>query len=221
MDDKKLVSQLLNGNAIAFEDLFNRYSKKLYYFAYGYLKSKSDSEEVVQDIFLKIWHNRENLDPEQSFNGYLFKIAYRQIAEKFRKVILEKKYIHDIAGESIDFTDELNERTNYQSLLELVEKQIDILPARQKEVLLMRKFQGYQVAEIAEKQSISVKTVEHHITEALKTIRNKLGKENIGGILFFILFVKSSVSPPRHSLCSRHFPFSTGQALLEGGEISC
>lgn len=190
-DDKKSVSQLLKGNAFAFENLFNQYAKKLYFFAFGYLKSKPEAEEVVQEVFLKIWQNRTSLNPELSFNAYLFKIAYHQITEKFRKVSLEQKYLHDITKEAILFNDDLNERTNYQSLLELVEKRIDKLPFRQKEVLLLRKMDGLSIREISEKLEIAPKTIEHHLTEAIKNIRSGLDKESTAGLLFFILFLKN------------------------------
>lgn len=190
-DDKKLVFQLLKGNAFAFENLFNQYAKKLYFFAFGYLKSKPEAEEVVQEVFLKIWQNRTSLNPELSFNAYLFKIAYHQISEKFRKVSLEQKYLHDITKEAILFNDDLNERTNYQSLLELVEKRIDKLPFRQKEVLLLRKMDGLSIREISEKLEIAPKTIEHHLTEAIKNIRSGLDKESTAGLLFFILFLKN------------------------------
>lgn len=98
------VSSLKKGDATAFDELFRLYGKRLYHFSLGYLKSKTDAEEVVQDVFLKIWHNRASLEPDLSFNAYLFKIAYRQIAERFRKNFQEKKYLHDIASETLDFT---------------------------------------------------------------------------------------------------------------------
>jgi RNA polymerase sigma-70 factor, ECF subfamily len=191
LDDKNSVSLLVKGNSPAFENLFNRYAKRLYFFAFGYLKSKSDAEEVVQEVFLKIWQNRTTLNPELSFNAYLFKIAYHLITEKFRKISLEQKYLRDITQEAIPINDELNERSNYQSLLELVEKFIDKLPGRQKEVLLLRRMNGLSVREISEKLEISPKTVEHHLTEALKSIRLCLDKDSTAVLLFFILFVRN------------------------------
>jgi RNA polymerase sigma-70 factor (ECF subfamily) len=188
--EPRLVAALKRGDALAYDELFRQYGKKLYHFSLGYLKSKSDAEEVVQEVFMKIWYNRASLNPELSFNAYLFKIAYRQIAERFRKISQEKKYLHDIASEATVFTEEMDERTNYQSLLELVEKLIQKLPERQKEVIVLRRIEGLSVADIAARLDISPKTVEHHITEALKNIKAGLDKDSIAGLLFFMLFVK-------------------------------
>jgi RNA polymerase sigma-70 factor (family 1) len=188
--ESRWVAALKNGNALAFDELFRIYGKRLYHFSLGYLKSKTDAEEVVQEVFMKIWHNRSSLDPELSFNAYLFKIAYRHIAERFRKITQEKKYLHDIASETLVFTADMDERTNYQSLLELVERLIQKLPERQKEVIILRRIEGLSVADIAARLDISPKTVEHHITEALKNIKAGLDPESIAGLLFFVLFVK-------------------------------
>lgn len=184
------VKNLKRGDALAFEELFHIYGKRLYHFSLGYLKSKPDAEEIVQEVFLKIWHLRASLDPDLSFNAYLFKIAYRQIMERFRKTSLERRYLADISTEVVTFTDEMNERADYHSLLELVRKSIDRLPPRQKEVLLMRRSGGMAVADIAEKLGLSPKTVEHHLTEALKNIKACLNGDQAAAMLFFCLFIR-------------------------------
>ncbi len=188
--ENRWVAELKIGNALAFDELFRLYGKRLYHFSLGYLKSKTDAEEVVQEVFMKIWQNRASLNPGLSFGAYLFTIAYRLIAERFRKATQEQKYLHDIASEVLTFTEEMDERTNYQSLLELVKKLIQQLPGRQREVIVLRKMEGLSVAEIAARLDISPKTVENHITEALKNIHAGLDQESIAGLLFFMLFLK-------------------------------
>jgi len=189
------VRNLKKGDSLAFEELFHIYGKRLYHFSLGYLKSKPDAEEIVQEVFLRIWHLRTSLDPGLSFNAYLFKIAYRQIMERFRKISLERRYLADISADVVTFTDELNERADYHSLLELVKKSIDRLPPRQKEILLMRRSGGLAVAEIAENLGLSPKTVEHHLTEALKNIKACLQSDQAAAMLFLCLFLPNPPSP--------------------------
>lgn len=184
------VKKLRKGDALAFEELFRHYGKRLYHFSLKYQKSTAEAEEIVQEVFLKIWQLRASLDPDLSFNAYLFKIAYRQIAERFRKDALARKYIAGIADELIPFSDELNEATNYYSLLQLVEESVDKLPPRQKEVFILRRSEGLSIAQIAEKLGIAHKTVEQHITGALKSIKSCLDSDNGAGSLFFFLFLK-------------------------------
>jgi len=186
--EKNLLSALKNGDVKAFDQLFTEYGKRLYHFAYGYLKSREDAEGLVQEVFLKIWKNRDNLNPDLSFKAYLFKIAYHYILEFFEKSNREKAYHHLIIEEAIVFTDETNERLNYQMLLQKVEILIQKLPSRQKEILLKRKKEGIPIREIAEQLGISPKTVENHLTEAIKNLKNGLGKEDISVLLFFLFF---------------------------------
>ena len=176
---------LKNGDTSAFDKLFSDYGKRLYFFAYGYLKSKEDAEGVVQEVFLRIWRNRKHINPDLSFKAYLFKIAYHYIIELFEQNTRHQAYRHKILEEAVEFTDETNERLNYQMLLEKVESLIKKLPTRQKEILLKRKKEGISVKEIASQLGISPKTVENHLTEAIKNLKSGLGKDEISGMLFF------------------------------------
>jgi len=188
ISEKTLLSALKNGDVKAFDKLFADYGKRLYHFAYGYLKSREDTEGLVQEVFLKIWKNRDNLNPDLSFKAYLFKIAYHFILEFFEKSNRQRAYQHRLLEEAIEFTDENDERLNYQMLLEKVESLIQKLPSRQKEILLKRKKEGIPVKEIAEQLGISSKTVENHLTEAIKNLKNGLGKEDISVLLLFFFF---------------------------------
>ncbi|WP_423130535.1 RNA polymerase sigma factor [Gaoshiqia sp. Z1-71] len=184
------VLALKKGDAQAFDAIFRMYGKRLYYFAWGYLKSKPEAEEVVQEVFLKIWKNREGLNPDLSFKAYLFKIAFNHIQELFLKLANERKYLNQLVESSVSFTNEMDERINYRSLLELVDGLIRQLPARQSRVFILRKKEGKSLNEIAEELNISPKTVENHITEAMKKIKEGLSDEHMAGLLFFFLFVK-------------------------------
>ena len=188
ISEKTLLSALKNDDVKAFDQLFADYGKRLYHFAYGYLKSREDAEGLVQEVFLKIWKNRDNLNPDLSFKAYLFKIAYHFILEFFEKSNRQRAYQHRLLEEAIEFTDETDERLNYQMLLEKVESLIQKLPSRQKEILLKRKKEGIPVKEIAEQLGISSKTVENHLTEAIKNLKNGLGKEDISVLLLFFFF---------------------------------
>ena len=81
--EKTYLSALRNDDVKSFDKLFSDYGKRLYHFAYGYLKAKEEAEGVVQEVFLRIWRNRKQLNPDLSFKAYLFKIAYHYILELF------------------------------------------------------------------------------------------------------------------------------------------
>ncbi len=188
--ESDLVIALKNDDAKAFDKLFAEYGKRLYFFAIGYLKSKEEAEEVVQEVFLRIWRNRKQLKPDLSFRAYLFRIAYHYILEVFERLNRHQSFRQQLIDEAINFDDEANEQLNYEALLKLAESLIDQLPPRQKEVLLKRKKENIPVKEIAIQLGITPKTVERHLTEALKTIKNGLDKNKISTMLFFALFLR-------------------------------
>lgn len=154
----------------------------MYFFAYGYLKSKEEAEGIVQEVFLRIWRNRKKLKPALSFRAYLFKIAYHQILVILKQNSFWNSYQHQIVEETIHFKDDMNERLNYQLLLDEVDAIISQLPPRQKEILIKRKKEDIPVKEIARQLDISPKTVENHLTEALKKIKMGLGEEFVSSI---------------------------------------
>jgi len=189
ISEQAYLAALKNDDIKAFDNLFEEYGKRLYHFAYGYLKSKDDAEEIVQEVFLKVWRNRKQLKPDLSFKAYIFKIAYHQILEILKQINRRQAYRYEIIDESIFFNDDTNTRLNYQMLLEKVESLIQKLPSRQKEILLKRKKEGIPVKEIATQLGVSPKTVENHLTQALKSIKKDLGEEELSALLFFLLFV--------------------------------
>jgi len=188
--DFELTRALQKGDVKAFDKLFSNYGKRLYHFAYGYLKSREEAEGVVQEVFMRVWRNRKQLKPDLSFKAYLFKIAYHHILELFEQINRRNAYRHQIIEEAINFTDETNERLDYQILLEKVELLINRLPERQREVLIKRRKEDISIKEIAKQMDISPKTVENHLTEALKSIRKGLGEQDISAMLFFLLFIR-------------------------------
>lgn len=182
-NEKKWIHGLRDGDAEAFDCLFELYGKNLYYFSFGYLKSKQEAEEVTQDVFLKIWDNRRNIKPELSFKAYIFKIAYRLIKDKLQKLCRVRALQNHILETSVEQAKTFNEETNYQSLLDLVDTLIKRLPPRQREIYTLRKFEGLSIKEIGEKLSLSSKTIEHHLTKANNFIKLNIRKEKVYALL--------------------------------------
>ena len=187
--EKNWIINLKNGDVEAFRNIFEEYGKRIFIFAKGYVKSNDEAEEVVQEVFIKIWNIRASINTELSFKSFLFKITYNYIRELFLKKCRENSYKHEILSLTVDFDNHTAERIDYYSLLELVENLIDKLPPRQKEIILLRKKQGLPSKEIAILLDISPRTVEKHLSEALKSLKSKLTEEHIAGLLFFSLFL--------------------------------
>jgi RNA polymerase sigma-70 factor (ECF subfamily) len=188
-NERHLVKKLKSGDLNAFNQLFNAYSSKLYHFAYGYLKSKSEAEELVQETFCKIWERKNDIKEEFQFRSYLFTIAFNHIKKQFRSKALLSKYMELTGSNSPEYS-QIQEDVNYPSLKRLVDRLVDEMPERRKTVFIKSRYEGKSAMDIATEMKISKSTVENHLNQALRYLRKYLNEENIAGGLFFCLFLQ-------------------------------
>lgn len=186
LSESELVKALSNGEIKAFNDLFQIYGNRIFRFALGYMKSEPETEELVQDVFLKVWEKRFELKENLSFKAYIFTIAFNIIRKHFVKKALITRYFEQQVIEDEDLTTIQN--IDFQSTKKAIDHLVNQLPARRKEVFIKSRFEGLTVKEIADELGTSPKTVENQLGEALKFIRERLGKDNLAGILLFFLF---------------------------------
>lgn len=185
--EQLLVSNLAKGNILAFNSLYIEYSKRLYRFALGYLKSEAEAEDLVQEVFTIIWEKRSRLKEELSFKSFLFTIAFNIIMKHFRTKSYMAEYFRTEIGDYSDL--QTSQTITHDSLKKYIIAIANQLPERRRDVFIKSRFEGLSIKEISEKLEISHKTVENQLTNALKFIRTKLNKENLPVILFFILVI--------------------------------
>ena len=187
--ETELIASLQRGSVTAFEILFENYSQKLYRFSYSYLKSEAEAEDVVQEVFLKIWQNRSSLKTETSFQSYLFTIAFHVIQKSFNKKTRQQKFRLDLFEFLSAENSTLEEQLNFETLIARLDQLIEQLPTRRKEIFLKRKKEGISIQNIALEMGISEKTVENQITEAMHSLRKSFLEDKIAGKLFLFLFM--------------------------------
>lgn len=188
IDESKLISALHKGDIFAFNELYKRYSPKVYNFTLKHLEHEEDVKDLVQEVFITIWNRREDIDEKQSFNGYLFTITLNSIRKFYRKKVRNRKLAeHWLSSESHNSNITLD-TINYRSINEIAQKIIDKLPPKRKEVFILSREKGLRNEEIAEKMNISKKTVENHLNLALRELRKQLVQESLMIILFFNFF---------------------------------
>lgn len=187
--DYKLVKSLKKGDLYAFDQLFSKYSKRLYYFAIGYLGSKEDAEGLVQEVFLLVWDKRKGLKEHLSFNAFLYTVTYNAIRKYFRKKARAKKYLDKFLEDYDGKHNKTVADIEYNNLLELANKAIEKLPEKRKLIFQLSRHKGLTNMEIAKRLDISKKTVENQIHSALKFLREQFGKETLLTLLFYYLFI--------------------------------
>ncbi len=166
-----LLKGLKKSRPDCFKRLFDAYSQPLFRFSLGYLKSEEEAEDVVQEVFLKIWKKRKEIDTAKSFNSYIFTIALNSIRKHFNELAVEHHLKHDILTSIHDDHEVVDEYEDYEELLEKLELAIGKMPLRRREIFLRKKIDCKSLKEISEEYNISIKTVEYHITEAMKFLK--------------------------------------------------
>jgi RNA polymerase sigma-70 factor (family 1) len=187
--DNGLIAQLRNGNKEAFKLLFEKYGTRLYQFSLKYLRDKEDAEDLLNEVFLKIWENRNTLKTNTSFQSYLFTIAYNNIRQRFLKRSREEKYIQVFAEEYLIDSSKGEDQLEYMLFVQKINKVIELLPSRRMEIFNLNYKEELKNQEIAEKLGLSEQFIKNQLSIARKFIVNKIKEDsNLAGILFFYLF---------------------------------
>lgn len=170
--DPELVEKVRQGDKKAFDQIFKKYGDGLFAFSLSYLKSKEMAECLVQDIFLKIWENRRDLKKESSLKSYLFTIAYHEICQIFRKKKIHKKFLDQII-ESTSYAMNLEEKSDYDVKIKLVDSLLKELPKNQLSIIIKNKNEGKSIKEIAKEMNLAEGTIMNQKSLALKFLRKK------------------------------------------------
>lgn len=171
-----LIKSLISGSYKSYEVLYDKWVSSLYRFVYSLVKSEDVTKDIVQETFIKIWTNRTNIDPNQSFKSYLFTISYHLVLKEFRRTVN-----HSQIEEYMEYCNEMasqNSPTEQQCSFDifLVEfkKAKEKLSPRQRQIFELSKEYNLSIAEIAEKLSLTDQSVRNQLTASLKIIRREL-----------------------------------------------
>lgn len=163
------TGEIRQGNKRAFEQVFKTYYSRLCLFALKYLGDEASAEEVVQDLFLRIWEKRHQIEIETSLKAYLYRAVRNSCLNELKHQQVEQNYRAHQQQVADDY-EEMPDPELGQRIHQAIEK----LPENHREVFTMNRFEGLRYKDIAEKLGISVKTVESYMTKSLKFLRKEL-----------------------------------------------
>ncbi len=177
--DKILITRFLAGDQKSFDKIFLHYYPNIQLFINGIIHQKEDSENIAQDIFVKLWQSRTSVAHIQNFDSYLFTMAKHAAFHYLRKEVYHSTEPIGNVQPQEDHSSE--DEIMAKSLLEYIRNAIDKMPEKQKEIFLMSRRDGLSNEEIARKLHISKRTVENHIYRTLCYLKKLI-------LLFFIIY---------------------------------
>lgn len=172
--DGRLMEELIDGNILAFDVIYYRYSKRIFKFAYSILKSSDESDNIVQDVFMILWENRNNIQKKSSLKSYLFSVTYNSVVSIMRRKASNLKFLEYLKTLQNYYQDYQLPEQQYSELHDKLTGIINALPERQREVYTMHKIGRLKYKEISKRLNISVNTVANHMSTALKNIRKRM-----------------------------------------------
>lgn len=157
-----------------FEDIYLRYADELLRYALSFRCDLRQSEEIVQDVFLSLWKRQNELTIDGDIRPYLYKAIKYKVFDFFRNESRKQLLIEELRLQACDFQCFTDQEVSFNELQRLIGHAVEKLPCRCREIYVMSRDQGLKNRDIATKLAISEKTVEQHLTKALKYIRQKL-----------------------------------------------
>lgn|SRR5690606_14784877 len=181
--DIELADLVRSADDRAFKEVYDRYNKLLYLFAYNKLRNKEEAKDVVQDVFAWLLNNRTRFAINSSVSSFLYKSVLNKIFDIFRHQSVIRKYIE----QGDHYIDIDSTETDYlireKDIAQMIRQEIDAMPQKMKEVYLLRFEQYLSAKEIAEQLNISENTVNTHLKRAAKKLRDNLG------MLIYVVYI--------------------------------
>lgn len=191
--DKELLHRVAAGDELAFKELSLRYTEKVFFHALTFVKTWQQAEEIVQDIFLKIWQGREKLLEVEQFDNYLFIISKNYLISAIRKKVRDtaEAAVADEVEEVLYRPDSQYETRELRALLE---KGINQLPEQKRAVFRLIHQEGLSQEEVSQRLGIATRTVRWNLVEAMNGLKDFLHRHAAGGEYYLLLFVLLTAS---------------------------
>lgn len=174
LSDDLLIQKIKSDDIHAFNELYVRYSDKLVSYAFSKIQDLSESEDVVQEIFVYLWLNKNSILEFSSISSYLYKIALNKSLNIFKRDKVREKYVDSFASFLVEPSYDM-ELENEEDIRELkLMSALKLLPEKMRTIFEMRYFYGYTNQQVAEATGVSVHTVSTQMKRALKAIRQNL-----------------------------------------------
>lgn len=170
--DKELALALTKDNEVAFKEFYIRYKDRLWHYAFSFLKSEEESDDIVQEVFIRFWEMRAFIDPELSISSFLHTMTKNRILNYFRDMDVEMQLKKAFALKLPVETDTVESELIFTEYKKILTDAIENLPPQRQRIFNMSRMEHKSHKEIASQLGISVSTVQEHISESLRFIKS-------------------------------------------------
>lgn len=188
-EDRSLVEGIIRGDEAAFLRIFEKYHSPLYLHVLRFAKSEDLAKDIVQEVFIKVWENKNALNAELCFKGYLFKMCKNRIINFLKRAARETAIQKELSYHAHIASNQLEENYTYSEYESLARKAIQLLPPKRQVVFRMCRLEGKDYDEVAASLHISKHTVRDHMAKAVKSIKDYFSVHaDISFVIFYVMF---------------------------------
>ena len=178
MDEHQLIEMLREGEPLSFEILFQQYYARFYNFVHNLIKDSHNAEDIVQNVFMKVWINRKNLHPDQSIHNYIYVLTKHEVLNHIRdrKAYTQiERFVMSDQPSSLAVNDETFQIRDLDSRIRTF---IASMPEQRRKVFMLSRYKGMGNKAIADMLGLSVRTVDRHINMALTSLKKEFLKNH-------------------------------------------
>ena len=186
---EKIIQRLKKDDKSAVDELFGYYYPRLYHFSKSILKIETEIDDILQEVFVKIWLNRQKISSAETFNAYIFTITKNEVLNLIRSKLKHHTFKEELYLRSVAEEYQTQNHLEYNEIKIAIDRLVEDLPEKRKQVFILSRTEGLSNKEIALQLNISEKTIEDHITHAIKHIKSSLKDMGIISLLYFFLFL--------------------------------
>lgn len=189
IDERKLLLQLREGDHGAFEEVYRKYSLVIYANILRMVRNENVADDLLQEVFLKIWEKRAEIDPDNSFKGYLFTCSKFLVLNFLRHISIERQVEYYLTSTRTELYTHIEENVFLKETDALLQQTLAKLPSQRQKIYTLCKVERMSYAEVASLLGISTTTVQDHIVKANKYIKEQLTSRNmllVAGLLTHI-----------------------------------
>ena len=186
---EEIIKRLKKDDKSAIDELFGYYYPRLFHFSRSILKIENEIDDILQEVFVKIWLNRQKIGNAETFNAYIFTITKNEVLNLIRKNLRDQTFRDQLFLHSVAAEYQQQSQLEFEEIKAGIDKIVANLPEKRQQVFILSRTEGLSNKEIARQLNISEKTVEDHITHSVRKIKNAMKEMGILSILYFYLFL--------------------------------
>ncbi len=177
--ERELLSRLRSGDEKAFEQFYKNYGRRIFGNILKMVKDQEIAQELLQDVFVKVWENRSVIDIDRSFKSYLFTISRNLVYNHLKRISLERQIEAYLSSNRSELYSHIEEDLFFEETEQAFKKAVADLPPKRQQIFIMCKIEGKSYEEVSALQDVSVSTINDHVVKGVRFVKEHMERSRL------------------------------------------